>query len=40
MKDGHFDFEGVPYALDAAVQELQRQKVPPHRWAPYIHMSA
>ena len=40
MKDGHFDLEAVPYALDAAVQELRRQKVPVHRWAPYIHMGA
>ena len=29
----------IPYALDAAVQELRTElKVPPHRWASFIHM--
>lgn len=38
MKNGHFDVNAVPYALDAAVQELRGLGVPPHRWAPYIHI--
>jgi len=40
MKSGCFDFDAVPYALDAAVQDLRKKKVPVHRWAPFIHMGA
>lgn len=27
----------VPYALDAALQELRKQNLQPSRWAPYVH---
>jgi hypothetical protein len=30
--------DDVPYALDAAVQELRRIQPDPTRWAPYIHL--
>lgn len=40
FKEGQMDPEVVPYALDAAVRELRAQKVPPNRWATYIHMGA
>jgi CHAT domain-containing protein len=32
------DADDVPYALDAAVQELRRMYPDPTRWAPYIHL--
>lgn len=28
----------VAHALSAAVKELRRLGLPPHRWAPYIHI--
>jgi hypothetical protein len=34
------DLREVPYALDAAVQELRNKGLPPRRWAPFIHMGA
>lgn len=40
MKDNYLNLDAIPYALDFAVQELRKQGVPPHRWAPYIHMGA
>lgn len=33
----HLDPDSIPYALDAAVQELRSQKVHMSRWAPYVH---
>lgn len=27
----------IPYALDAAVQQLREMGLHPSRWAPYIH---
>jgi hypothetical protein len=27
----------IPYALDAAVEKLRDARVPPVRWAPYVH---
>jgi hypothetical protein len=30
--------EDVPYALDAAVQELRSAGLPPTRWATFIHL--
>lgn len=30
--------DSVAYALHAAVGELRRMKMPPSRWAPYIHI--
>ncbi|THH00829.1 hypothetical protein EW026_g1760 [Hermanssonia centrifuga] len=38
FKGGPFDPDDVPYALDAAVQSLRARKLPPSRWATYIHM--
>jgi hypothetical protein len=32
--------EDVPYALDAAVQELRSAGVSPSRWATFIHLGA
>ena len=40
VKNNHLDLTAVPYALDLAVQKLRKTGVPPHRWAPYIHMGA
>jgi hypothetical protein len=33
-----FDLDDVPYALDVAVQSLRQNKVPPRRWALFVHM--
>ena len=30
--------DDIPYALDAAIKELQRKGLRPERWAPYIHI--
>ena len=32
--------DAIPYALDLAVQKLRALGVPPHRWAPFIHIGA
>ncbi|EIN04347.1 hypothetical protein PUNSTDRAFT_76639, partial [Punctularia strigosozonata HHB-11173 SS5] len=32
------DPDDIPYALDAAVQQLRREHPDPSRWAPYIHL--
>jgi hypothetical protein len=32
--------EDVPYALDAAVEELRSAGLPPSRWATFIHLGA
>jgi hypothetical protein len=32
--------EDVPYALDAAVQDLRWSGLPPSRWATFIHLGA
>jgi hypothetical protein len=32
------DITDIPYALDMAVQELRKRRLPPNRWAPFIHM--
>lgn len=34
----YLDPSVVPYALDAAVEELRRLDPNPSRWAPYIHI--
>ena len=37
--DGEYlDPDCIPYALDAAVQELRQLHPNPCRWAPYIHL--
>lgn len=33
----YLDPTTIPYALDAAVQELRAKGLHPSRWAPYIH---
>jgi hypothetical protein len=41
LASAHSEFmdpNDVPYALDAAVQELRRLNPDPARWAPYIHL--
>jgi hypothetical protein len=37
-KAEQFDPDDVPYALDAAVQELRARGLHPSRWATYIHL--
>jgi hypothetical protein len=32
--------DDIAYALDAAVQVLRAQKVPPARWATFVHHGA
>jgi hypothetical protein len=32
--------DAIPYALDAAVQELRQRNLPPSRWATFIHVGA
>jgi hypothetical protein len=34
------DADDIPYALDAAVQELRKRNVSPGRWAPFVHFGA
>ncbi|EIN11195.1 hypothetical protein PUNSTDRAFT_28588, partial [Punctularia strigosozonata HHB-11173 SS5] len=34
----YLDPDDVPYALDAAIQELRRAHPEPSRWAPYVHL--
>jgi hypothetical protein len=34
------DVDSVPYALDGAVAALRAKKVPPARWATFIHLGA
>jgi hypothetical protein len=34
------DADSVAYAIDFAVGKLRESGVPPHRWAPFIHMGA
>jgi hypothetical protein len=34
----YLDPDDVPYALDAAVQQLRELHPDPSRWAPYIHL--
>ena len=34
----YIDPDDIPYALDAAVQQLRRVHADPSRWAPYIHL--
>jgi hypothetical protein len=34
------DADAVPYALDAAVQQLRKRGLPPSRWATFIHVGA
>jgi hypothetical protein len=36
----HWHVDDVPYALDAAVQTLRSQGVPPERWACFAHYGA
>ena len=40
LEDDLLDAEAIPYALDAAVRELRRQKYSPNHWAPFIHVGA
>lgn len=40
LRDEILDPDAIPYALDTAVQNLRRRRVPPHRWATFIHMGA
>jgi hypothetical protein len=40
FRDGKVDLSEVPYALDAAVQELRAMGVSPSRWATYVHVGA
>jgi hypothetical protein len=40
FSDGELDLSKVPYALDAAVQELRKTGVHPGRWATYVHIGA
>lgn len=40
VKGDLLDLEEVPYMLDLAVQKLRSKGLPPHRWAPYIHIGA
>lgn len=32
-----FNPNSIPYALDAALQQLRKQNLQPARWAPYVH---
>lgn len=34
----YFDPDTIPYALDAAVQELRLKGCHPSRWATYVHL--
>lgn len=34
----YLDPEAVPYALDAAVQELRAKGLHPSRWASFVHV--
>jgi hypothetical protein len=34
------DLTEIPYALDAAVEQLRQNGAPPSRWATFIHMGA
>jgi hypothetical protein len=34
------DADDIPYALDAAVQELRKREASPDRWAPFVHFGA
>jgi hypothetical protein len=34
------DVDSVAYALDVAVGKLRDSRIPPDRWAPFIHMGA
>lgn len=36
----NLELDDIPYALEAAVQELRDQEVSPSRWATFIHMGA
>lgn len=40
LKNEVIQLDGIPYALDFAVQKLRALRVPPHRWAPFIHIGA
>jgi hypothetical protein len=40
FREGKLDLNAVPYALDAAVQELREAGVHPSRWATYVHIGA
>ncbi|THG93015.1 hypothetical protein EW026_g8096 [Hermanssonia centrifuga] len=38
FKGGPFNPDDVPYALDAVVRGMRARKLPPSRWATYVHM--
>jgi hypothetical protein len=40
LAQGGLDTHTLPYALDAAVQQLREHKLPPPRWATFIHVRA
>ncbi len=40
MKDEAVDLNTIPYALDAAIQAIRKDGVPPQRWATFIHFGA
>ena len=40
LKNEVIQLDDIPYALDFAVQKLRALRVPPYRWAPFIHIGA
>ena len=40
LKDEVIQLDAIPYALDYAVQKLRALRVPPYRWAPFVHIGA
>jgi hypothetical protein len=40
MSKPYIEADDIPYALDAAVQNLRETGAAPHRWATFIHLGA
>ena len=41
FKNKSIGLDDIPYALDAAVQKLrEKDHIPPHHWATYMHWGA